>query len=261
LQCGVSFLNGRCLDCDKPPTIVAAETQPCDPEPATAPQCEECASTEPPTPAELEPAAGHQNEECAAEVPHEPITNPAPANDEQTQDCSTASAKDFWDNWAPDVEYENEEVLEAPGRDDGGVCHVPTGVADEQYEDLSDLSSLDGNENLPHRKLKEHAAAKRAAKLANDTEQTLIEPNGVLADHAASPEMYLAPTLVPCGKNEAGLATEITQQLQQMVGREAAKALLSQYTQAVLRDCGKKRYWIDAAGATMKLMQQKNVAP
>ena len=202
-----------------------------------------------------------QNEECAAEVPHEPITNPAPENDEETQDCSTASAKDFWDNWAQDIEYENEEVLEAPGRD-GGVCHVPTSLADEQYDDLSDLSSLDGNESLPHRKLKEHAAAKRAAKLANDTEQTLIEPDGVLADNAASPEMNLAPTLVPCAKNAAGLATEITQQLRQMVGREAAKALLSQYTQAVLRDCGKKqRYWTDAAGATMKLMQPKNVAP
>jgi hypothetical protein len=41
-----------------------------------------------------------------------------------------------------------------------------------------------------------------------------------------------------------------------------AKALLSQYTQAVLRDRGKKqRYWVDAKGMPLKLVHQKNVAP
>jgi hypothetical protein len=68
--------------------------------------------------------------------------------------------------------------------------------------------------------------------------------------------------LVPCAKQEAGLATETTQQLRRILGNSAAKALLSQYTQAVLRDRGKKqRYWVDAKGMPLKLVHQKNVAP
>jgi hypothetical protein len=68
--------------------------------------------------------------------------------------------------------------------------------------------------------------------------------------------------LVPCAKQEAGLATETTQQLRRILGNSAAKALLSQYTQAVLQDRGKKqRYWVDATGATLRLAPQKNVTP
>jgi hypothetical protein len=61
---------------------------------------------------------------------------------------------------------------------------------------------------------------------------------------------------------EAGAATEMTRQLMELLGYKAAVALMSKYTQAVLRNHGKKqRYWVEADGSTLRLLLQKNVAP
>ena len=75
---------------------------------------------------------------------------------------------------------------------------------------------------------------------------------------AAKPGVSLAA----CTKQEACLATEMTQQLRKMIGETAAKAMLQQYRQAVLRDRGKKqRYWVDATGANVRVVLRENVAP
>ena len=93
------------------------------------------------------------------------------------------------------------------------------------------------------------------APLIEPTEPETTEP---LPTHMDT----LSVELVPCARQEAGLATETTQQLRRILGKSAAKALLSQYTQAVLRDRGKKqRYWVDAKGMPLKLVHRKNVAP
>ena len=152
----------------------------------------------------------------------------------------------------------------------------PCGATEERYEDLTDLSSIDGTESPPHEQLKEYAAARRAARKPKVVGTSPVEPLSALGGHAPLTEPTEPKTteplpthmdtvsveLVPCAKQEAGLATETTQQLRRILGNSAAKALLSQYTQAVLRDRGKKqRYWVDAKGMPLKLVHQKNVAP
>ena len=73
----------------------------------------------------------------------------------------------------------------------------------------------------------------------------------------------LSVELLPCAKPEAEAATYITQALRKQCGNEVAAAILRKYQQKVMRDhTGKlQRYWVDATGATLKLVQQKNVTP
>ena len=61
--------------------------------------------------------------------------------------------------------------------------------------------------------------------------------------------------LVPCAKSDAGTARSITEALQIRLGKDAAAAFLKQYKQAAMRDGEGKntRYWVDAAGVTLKL--------
>jgi hypothetical protein len=133
---------------------------------------------------------------------------------------------------------------------------------EELYDDLSDLSSICGDESPPHRQLKEYVAARSVAKSAIVMEDTFAEPVQQPAALIVAQMDSVGVKLVACAKQDAGPATKITQKLRQMFGCKAAKAMMSQYTQVVLRDRGnKQRYWVDATGATVRLELQTNVAP
>jgi hypothetical protein len=153
----------------------------------------------------------------------------------------------------------------------------PCVTIEKQYDDLSDLSSVDGNESPPHKQVKEYAAARRAARKQVVVGTSTVEPTEV-GDGPARP---IAPTepkpteqmptqmtnlsaeLVPCARQEAETATYIRQTLRQKLGNEAAEAILAQCQQKVVRShTGKlQRYWVDATGATLRLAPQKNVTP
>ena len=153
----------------------------------------------------------------------------------------------------------------------------PCVAIEKQYDDLSDLSSVDGNESPPHKQVKEYAAARRAARKQIVVGTSTVEPTEV-GDGPARP---IAPTepkpteqmptqmtnlsaeLVPCTRQEAETATYIRQTLRQKLGNEAAEAILAQCQQKVVRShTGKlQRYWVDVTGATLRLAPQKNVTP
>ena len=153
----------------------------------------------------------------------------------------------------------------------------PCSAIEERYEDLSDLSSVDGNESPPHKQLKEYAAARRAARKQTVVGTSPVEPT----EENDGPTRHIEPTapepteqmptkmprlsveLVPCARQEADTATCIRQALQQQCGDDVAAAILRQYQQKVMRDRkgNPKRFLVDVTGATLKLVQQKNVTP
>jgi hypothetical protein len=75
------------------------------------------------------------------------------------------------------------------------------------------------------------------------------------SDAASKDSRDTSALLVPCAKCDAGSAHSITEALRKKLRQEAAAALLKQYKQAVMRDSEGRnmRYWVDGAGATVKL--------
>ena len=136
---------------------------------------------------------------------------------------------------------------------------------EELYDDLSNMSSICGDESPPHKRLKQYVAARNAARSldAEDAreEQQLQTP--ALPTEARNIEVADNMQLVSCARQEADTATSIRQHLRQELGQSAAAAMLSQYQEKVLRDHHGKcqRYLVNAAGATMRLALPKNVAP
>jgi hypothetical protein len=139
---------------------------------------------------------------------------------------------------------------------------------------LSDLNSIDGYESPPHKQLKEHAAARRAAKKqavagtspveVRDGPASFIKPTEPEPTEEIPTKMTrLSMELVPCARQDAETATYIRQALQQQCGDDVAAAILGQHQQKVMRDRNGElqRYWVDATGATLRLAQPKNVAP
>ena len=154
-------------------------------------------------------------------------------------------APDDW-AWAAFEPYEMEQVPhEKP------VCNktvdewVPNLRFEQTYDDLSDLSSVDGYESPRHKQLKEYANSRRKAKAAT----------GV-------PSLGAEATLATCSKEEAETAASIRQQLQKTLGNEGAAQLLAQYQSKIMRDrFGRpQRFLVDSAGALVGLAPRKNVA-
>jgi len=144
--------------------------------------------------------------------------------------------------------------------------HAP----EDRYEDLSDLSTVNGHESPPHKRLKEYAAARRANKKPEDGNgaacTTHVESEVPAVCDPIEPQLQavdLGAHLVPCAKKDAETASNIRQALRQRLGCQAAAALLGQCTQRVLRGSSgtNQRFVVDAAGATLRLVQQENVAP
>ena len=132
---------------------------------------------------------------------------------------------------------------------------------DEELSDISNLSSICGDESPPHRQIKELAAARRAAK----GHQT-AEPDDPLAcdepTEKQTPRACIVE-LVKCAKEEAETAAHIRRALEERLGRKAAAALLEPYEKRVLRgrDGTNQRYLVDTTGTTLRLAtQQENVA-
>ena len=177
--------------------------------------------------------------------------------------CDPEPAAKPLQNERPTVHADVVEELRAAAPQQGEPQRLewaPNPRFEQMYEDLSDLSSLDGNESPQHREVKEYAATRRAARKTLEPTIWPTEPE-MLTTNPPADEDSVGAELVPCARQEAGLATDITKQLQKLLGKEAAKAILSQYTQADLRDQGKKqRYWVDADGKTLRLALQKKVA-
>jgi len=128
---------------------------------------------------------------------------------------------------------------------------------EELYDDLSNVSSICGDESPPHKRLKQYVAAKKAmtkSLCAEDARegQQLLEPTmpdeegNLVGEHMQ---------LVPCARHEADSATSIRQKIRQKFGQNAATAVLAHYQEKVLRDPHGKsqRYLVDATGATMRL--------
>ena len=66
--------------------------------------------------------------------------------------------------------------------------------------------------------------------------------------------------LEPCHRDDAESATAIRRRLKQDLGRWRAEAVLSFCREACLRHQGKcSRYFVDAAGATLRLRRLMNV--
>ena len=131
---------------------------------------------------------------------------------------------------------------------------------EELYEDLSDLSSICGDESPPHRQLKEYVAARTVARMGS-----LENANACAEQDAETPSQPANRNakLVACTTQEADAATCLKHKLRQELGIDASAALLRHYTQKVLRDPSGKcqRYWVDTEGATVRLATQQNVAP
>ena len=68
--------------------------------------------------------------------------------------------------------------------------------------------------------------------------------------------------LEPCPREDAQPASVVKQSLQKLLGEDATAIVLEQYTNKVMRVPGGKpqRYFVDATGATVKLVHHKNVA-
>ena len=128
---------------------------------------------------------------------------------------------------------------------------------EELYDDLSNVSSICGDESPPHKRLKQYVAAKKAmakslrAEDASEGKQ-LLEPTmpdkegNLMGEHMQ---------LVPCARHEADSATSIRQKIRQKFGQNAAASVLAHYQEKVLRDPHGKsqRYLVDTTGATMRL--------
>ena len=149
----------------------------------------------------------------------------------------------------------------------GSNIHPP----EEWYDDLSDLSSINGNESPPHKRLKEYTAARRATRKYEDAGISDAATGTTESDISAArepteaglQEVDLGAHLVPCAKKHAGTATFIRQALRQRLGSQAAAAILRQCTQRVLRgrDGTSQRYLVGGNGTTLRLaMQPENVA-
>jgi len=149
----------------------------------------------------------------------------------------------------------------------GSNIHPP----EEWYDDLSNLSSINGNESPPHKRLKEYTAARRATRKYEDAGISDAAAGTTESDISAArepteaglQEVDLGAHLVPCAKKHAGTATFIRQALRQRLGSQAAAAILRQCTQRVLRgrDGTSQRYLVGGNGTTLRLaMQPENVA-
>ena len=116
------------------------------------------------------------------------------------------------------------------------------------YEDLSDLSSIDGYESPRHKQVKEYAKERRKAKAG-------FEPTRVAS-------LGNEATLAACSKEDAETAASIRQQLQKTLGAEGAAHLLAQYQSKIMRDrFGRpQRFLVDSAGSLVGLVRQKSVA-
>ena len=80
-------------------------------------------------------------------------------------------------------------------------------------------------------------------------------PTNAALEHLAS------KLLEPCPKEDADKATVIRRQLKADLGRWQAEAVLSCYVEACLRHQGKcSRYFVDEAGATLRLIAPANAA-
>jgi len=124
---------------------------------------------------------------------------------------------------------------------------IPNARLEEVYEDLSDVSSLDGNESPRHKEVKVYARARRVARACVAVTSM---PGGAEA------------FLETCSKEDAESAAAVRQQLVQSFGEERAIGLLAPYRNKVMRgSCGKpQRFFVDASGSPVRVACPKNVA-
>ena len=87
-----------------------------------------------------------------------------------------------------------------------------------------------------------------------------VEPAmGMPAPSNAIFEPLARQLLEPCPRQDAESATAIRRRLKQDLGRWRAEAVLSFCKEACLRHQGKcSRYFVDAAGATLRLRRPRN---
>jgi hypothetical protein len=76
-------------------------------------------------------------------------------------------------------------------------------------------------------------------------------------------ELVCEVTLEPCPKQDARTAAAIRKEVRLLLGKDAGDHLLATCQEKILRDGrgGVQRFLVDSAGATLTLVQRKNVAP
>jgi hypothetical protein len=135
-----------------------------------------------------------------------------------------------------------EPLHEAP------AAWIPDARFENYYGDLSDVSSLDGNESPRHKEVKEYVKARRGAKAC-------LAP-------ASEPDGRGEIIFEARNKEEAETAAAIRQQLVNLCGKERADSLLLPYKTMVMRGkCRKpQRLFVDAAGLPVRVACQKMLA-
>ena len=258
--------------------LAAVPQEPCHQQWAAEPQNEE-RSAEPQKPPQQDELPDFEAEEVE-EWPVEPQCHePLAKTKQEKMSMACAQPEEITKTTPQQDEVTNVEPQHChePATHAEQVEWRPCSAIEERYEDLSDLSSVDGNESPPHKQLKEYAAARRAARKQTVVGTSPVEPT----EENDGPTRHIEPTapepaeqiptkmprlsveLVPCARQEADTATCIRQALQQQCGDDVAAAILRQYQQKVMRDRkgNPKRFLVDVTGATLKLVQQKNVTP
>ena len=124
---------------------------------------------------------------------------------------------------------------------------MPNARFEELYNDLSDLSSLDGNESPRHKEMKEYAKTRRVAKAR--LASTSMPDSGA--------EVFLGT----CSKEEAESAAAVRQKLIKSFGQERALSLLAPYKNKVMRgSCGKpQRFFVDASGLPLRVVRPNKI--
>jgi hypothetical protein len=178
----------------------------------------------------------------------------------ETNEITEATAKSNSEGFVMDHERQelfgaDEEAMEehqgAVGVEeppsDPATAWIPNPRFEELYEDLNDLSSVDGNESPRHKEVKQYARVRRVAKACVALSSAPDNGNEVL--------------LEACAKEEAESAAAIRQQLVKSFGEERAVSLLGPYKNKVMRgSCGKpQRFFVNALGLPLRAVRPKNV--